>query len=108
MGTAKPDRRTEPQNSETDFGLIQLYVLHRTAIEPVSSREIARQSAQRGFVLSPGSASQILRGLQKKGYIAATTSGRHSNVEYLATPQGRTAIKDARKKLRDLFNVLSQ
>jgi DNA-binding PadR family transcriptional regulator len=85
--------------------LIRLYILHRAAMEPVFSLGMTEKLDRHGLKLSTGSVSQILRGLERKGYLVATTAsnGRQRQKLYRATRRGRVAIEQAEDGIRELL-----
>ncbi len=87
---------------DLDWGLIPLYILHRAAIEPVFGLGIAEKLNCHGLKLSTGSVSQILRGLEGKGYLvsASLPKARQSYRIYRMTNRGRLVAKQAREKVR--------
>src|SRR5258708_17951803 len=90
---------------DLDWRLIRLYILHRAAIEPVFDLGIAEELTLHGLKLSTGSVSQILRGLEERGYLvsASLPNGRQSHKTYRITSRGRLVIKQARQKIRELL-----
>jgi PadR family transcriptional regulator, regulatory protein PadR len=64
--------------------------------------------ARHGYKISPGTMYPILHGLEKNGYLRSSTfrSGRIFRRVYRATPGGRKALKDAKKKVKELFGEL--
>jgi PadR family transcriptional regulator, regulatory protein PadR len=105
----KPQGRVEIEDKDIHWGLIRIYILHRAAIEPIFSLGIVERLDRHGLKLSTGYVSQILRGLEGKGYLVSTSvaDGPQSHKMYRTTGRGRLAIKKARNKVRDLFAKLS-
>ncbi|MBV9083996.1 MAG: PadR family transcriptional regulator [Acidobacteriaceae bacterium] len=66
--------------------------------------------ARHGYKMSPGTMYPILHSLEKKGYLRSSTfrSGRICRRVYTGTRAGRKALRDARKKVRELFGELIQ
>ena len=89
----------QPADQDIDSGLIRIYILYRAAIEPISSLEIVEMLERHGFRFSVGSVSQILRVLEKKGYLVSTGEPK----TYRLTGRGRLVITQARKKVRQLL-----
>src|SRR5258708_33258678 len=97
---------------DLDLGLIPLYILHRATIEPVFSLGIAEKLTLRGLKLSTGSVSQILRDLERKGYLvsASLPNDRQSYKIYRMTNPVRLVAKQARETVRSYLQdcVLSR
>ena len=89
-------------------GLIRLHILHHACAEPVFGLGMAEELARHGYRMSTGTLYPLLHGLERKGYLRSRTEreGRTMRRIYSATPLGRRALKDARKKVRELFGEL--
>jgi PadR family transcriptional regulator PadR len=86
-------------------GLVRLHVLHHAAKEPIFGLGMVEELAEHGYRISPGTLYPILHGLEKKGYLRATTkrNGKSVRKVYRATPLGRDALTAAKGKIRELF-----
>ena len=95
---------------ETDLysGLIRLHILHHAAEEPIFGLGIIEELARHGYRLSPGTLYPLLHGLERKGYLRSRDEGRGARTRrlYRATPAGRKALREAKKKVRELFGEL--
>jgi DNA-binding PadR family transcriptional regulator len=89
-------------------GLIRLHVLHHAAEEPVFGLGMIQELARHGYRISPGSLYPILHGLQRKGYLSVTEqrNGKSLRRVYRATPEGKRALKAAKRQVRELFHEL--
>jgi len=89
-------------------GLIRLHVLYHASNEPIFGLEMIEELARHGYRLSPGTMYPLLHGLEKKGLLRSTRSGRQPNsrLVYRATAAGRTALAMAKVKVRELFGEL--
>ena len=78
-------------------GLIRLHILHHAAEEPVF-----------GLPPEPGGQLRPVAGLEKKGYLTSRheRTGRRERRVYDITEQGRTALADAKTKVKELFGEL--
>src|SRR5258706_7846994 len=101
----KSHGRVVIEDKNLDFGLIRLYILQRAAIEPTTSLGIAEELTLHGLKLSTGSVSQILRGLEERGYLvsASLPNGRQSHKAYRITSRGRLVTKQTRQTIRELL-----
>ena len=108
MTKTKTHGRVETEDKDIRWRLIRLYILHRAEIEPVLSIGIVEKLNRHGLKLSTGSVSQILGGLERRGYLVSATmpKGRPSHKAYRTTGRGRAVIMQARKKIRQLFAML--
>ena len=86
-------------------GLVRLHVLHHAAKEPIFGLGMVEELAEHGYRISPGTLYPILHGLEKKGYLRASTkrNGKSMRKVYRATPLGREALTAAKGKIRELF-----
>ena len=96
------------QDRDLYSGLIRLHVLHHAAEEPIFGLGMVEELARHGYRISPGTLYPILHGLEKKGYLRATEkrNGKSWRKVYRATPLGRTALRAAKIKVRELFGEL--
>ena len=83
-------------------GLIRLHILHHAAEEPVFGLGIIEELRRHGYEMSAGTVYPMLHGLEKKGYLTS----RHERRVYDITEQGRTALADAKTKVKELFGEL--
>lgn len=89
-------------------GLIRLHILHHAVREPIFGAGIIEELDRHGYKLSPGTIYPILHGLERKGYLSSIEerSGRQMRKLYRATPKGKTALEEAKEKVRELFGEL--
>src|SRR5277367_559025 len=81
-------------------GLIQLHVLHHAVKEPIFGLGMAEELARHGYSISPGTLYPLLHGLEKKGYLRASSqrNGKSLRKIYRATANGRRALTAAHDK----------
>ncbi|EIV4625252.1 PadR family transcriptional regulator, partial [Escherichia coli] len=86
-------------------GLIRLHILHHAAEEPVFGLGIIEELRRHGYEMSAGTVYPMLHGLEKKGYLTSRheRTGRRERRVYDITEQGRTALADAKTKVKELF-----
>ncbi|WP_432648464.1 PadR family transcriptional regulator, partial [Klebsiella pneumoniae] len=89
-------------------GLIRLHILHHAAEEPVFGLGIIEELRRHGYEMSAGTVYPMLHGLEKKGYLTSRheRTGRRERRVYDITEQGRTALADAKTKVKELFGEL--
>jgi PadR family transcriptional regulator PadR len=89
-------------------GLIRLHVLHHAAEEPIFGLGMMEELARHGYRISPGTLYPVLHNLEKKGYLRASEhrNGKSRRKVYRATARGRTALRAAKNKVRELFHEL--
>jgi DNA-binding PadR family transcriptional regulator len=89
-------------------GLIRLHVLHHASQGPVFGLWIIEELREHGYRLSPGTVYPMLHGMEGKGYLRSTTTrqGRHSRRLYRLTPLGRATLREAKRKVQELFGEL--
>ena len=94
---------------DTDLysGLIRLHILHHAAEEPIFGLGIIEELGRHGYKLSPGTLYPLLHGLERKGYLRSSAArGANARRVYRATAAGRRALRDAKRKVRELFGEL--
>ena len=96
------------KNQDLYSGLIRLHILHHAAEEPIFGLGIIEELARHGYKLSAGTLYPILHRLEELGYLSASDQrdGRQYRRVYKATRKGRTALKQAKEKVRELFGEL--
>jgi DNA-binding PadR family transcriptional regulator len=96
------------RNEELWRGLIRLHVLHHAAEGEVFGLGIIRELRRHGYDVSPGTMYPMLHRMQRAGYLVSRTRRgvRSSRKSYRATPEGRKALAEARRKVRELFTEL--
>ncbi len=89
-------------------GLVRLHILHHAAKEPIFGLGIIEELARHGYRLSPGTLYPLLHGMEKKGYLRCQEqrNGRLFRKVYRATRVGRSALRRAKVKVRELFGEL--
>ncbi len=92
------------------LGFIRLHVLHHAAQEPIFGLDMIRELARHGYDLSPGTLYPILHSLEQAGWLASEKQvvGGKTRKYYTATRKGKTALKEARIKARELLAELDE
>jgi len=95
-------------DKEFYIGLIRLHILHHAGEEPIFGLGIIAELRRHGYDLSPGTLYPILHALERKGYLRSRPQrkGKSARRVYTLTPAGRTALRDAKEKLKELFGEL--
>jgi DNA-binding PadR family transcriptional regulator len=108
LAKTKTDNDSYARDRDLYSGLIRLHILHHAAEGPVFGLGMAEELARHGYRISPGTLYPLLHGLEKRGYLAATERrlGRTVRREYRATPAGRKALREAKRKVIELFGEL--
>ncbi|MGA7325082.1 MAG: PadR family transcriptional regulator [Rhodomicrobium sp.] len=89
-------------------GLIRLHVLHHAVKEPVYGFAMIEELRRHGYELSAGTLYLILHGLERKGLLTSSTERAEgtSRRVYRATVARKTALSEAKAKVRELFGEL--
>jgi DNA-binding PadR family transcriptional regulator len=89
-------------------GLIRLHILHHAAHGGIFGLGIIEELQRHGYMLSPGTIYPMLHNLERAGYLRSsrTRSGRRIRRVYRATRVGRKVLRDARQKVRELFEEI--
>ncbi|MBN2562604.1 MAG: helix-turn-helix transcriptional regulator [Phycisphaerae bacterium] len=99
-----------PPTTDQDLysGLIRLHILHHASEKPVYGLWIIEELGRHGYKLSAGTLYPLLHRLEKRGLLESTSErvGRRSRRLYEITPVGRTALKAAKQKVKELFGEL--
>jgi PadR family transcriptional regulator PadR len=89
-------------------GLVRLHVLHHAAKRPVYGSWMIEELREHGYEISPGTLYPMLHGLVRKGYLQVQQEGpgKRARRLYTITALGRTALADAKSRVRELFGEL--
>lgn len=89
-------------------GLVRLHVLHHASHEPIFGQGIMDELAHHGYKLSPGTIYPVLHGLERGGYLKSTVekAGQRTRRTYVMTAAGRKALREAKKRVWELFTEL--
>jgi DNA-binding PadR family transcriptional regulator len=85
-------------------GFVRLHVLYHAAREPVFGVEMMQELRRHGYDVGAGTLYPLLHQMQKAGYLALHTevvAGKQRKY-YRATPQGISALDEAKAKLKEL------
>jgi PadR family transcriptional regulator, regulatory protein PadR len=88
------------------LGFIRIHILHHAAEEPVYGSWLIEELGRHGYSLSPGTLYPILHGLEEKGYLRSQKRvvGARVRRYYRTTAEGRRALKEAKKMIRELVD----
>ncbi len=89
-------------------GLIRMHILHHAVQGPIFGLGIMEELGRHGYKMSAGTLYPILHSLERQGFLSSSEyrNGRHFRRVYRATPQGRSALRQAKGKVRELFGEL--
>jgi PadR family transcriptional regulator len=101
-------KRTSSANQGLYSGLIRLHILNHACEEPIFGLGMIEELAHHGYRLSPGTLYPIVHGMEKSGLLRSKQQQVNGKIRrvYSATPNGRRALQDAKKKVRELFGEL--
>lgn len=85
---------------------VRVHVLHHAAEEPIFGLEMIEELRRHGYSMGPGTLYPILHGLENAGCLRSRQDVVNGKVRkyYTATPRGRRALAEARKKIRELVD----
>jgi PadR family transcriptional regulator, regulatory protein PadR len=85
-------------------GFIRLHVLYHAAKGPIFGAEITEELIGHGYRISQGTLYPTLHLLEELGYLKSKPKAERGRwrTYYRATPSGRRALSEARKKLAEL------
>jgi DNA-binding PadR family transcriptional regulator len=89
-------------------GFIRLHVLHHAAEREFYGHWMIVELGRHGYQVSPGTLYPMLHRLERRGYLRSRKQdeGRRARRLYSATRKGRTALEQAKKKVRELLGEL--
>lgn len=89
-------------------GLIRLHILHHAAHAPVFGMGIMEEMKHHGYEISAGTLYPMLHSMEKKQYLVSHTEkgDRRERRMYTITASGRTALAEARQKVKELYGEL--
>ena len=89
-------------------GLIRLHVLHHAARESIYGNWMIGELARHGYQVSAGTLYPLLHGMERDGYLVSTNTRSEGHILrlYRATAKGHRALREAKSKIRELFNEL--
>jgi PadR family transcriptional regulator, regulatory protein PadR len=89
-------------------GLIRMHILYHAVQGPIFGLAIMEELGRHGYKISAGTLYPILHSLEHQGFLSSTEqrNGRQFRRVYRATPQGKSALRKAKGKVRELFGDL--
>ena len=90
------------------LGFVKLHILYHAGREAVYGLWLIEELGRHGYRLSPGTLYPILHGLKKEYLLSVETrvvAGK-SRKYYRLTQKGRAALKEGRKKARELMEEI--
>jgi DNA-binding PadR family transcriptional regulator len=87
------------------FGFIRMHVLHHAEEGGLFGNWMIEELRHHGYRISAGTLYPMLRSMERDGWIEGRNESEGSRRRlYCITPKGRTALKEARVRLRELFH----
>lgn len=89
-------------------GLIRMHILHHAVQGPIFGLGIMEELGRHGYKMSAGTLYPILHNLERQGLLSSSIqrNGRYFRRVYRATSQGRSSLRQAKVKVRELFGEL--
>ena len=93
---------------EAFLGFIRVHLLHHAAQGRIFGVEMIHELGEHGYKLSPGTLYPILHAMEKAGYLRSEEeiAGGKLRKYYRATPSGRKALRELKKKIRELSDEI--
>ena len=86
-------------------GFIRMHVLHHAEQGNLCGNWMIEELRQHGYKISAGTLYPMLRTMEKDGWIKGRDEQQGARRRlYRITPKGRTAMKEIRSRLRELFD----
>lgn len=90
-------------------GFIRMHVLHHAEEGDVFGNWMLEELRHHGYSISPGTLYPLLRSMERDGWIKGRTEmGGSRRRLYRITPAGKTALKEVRARLRELFEEVGK
>ena len=86
------------------LGFVKIHILYHATKEPIYGVKIQEELGRHGYQLSPWTLYPTLHRLEKDGYLereSRVVAGKVRNY-YAITEKGRSALNEARNKIREL------
>jgi DNA-binding PadR family transcriptional regulator len=92
------------------LGFVRVHVLHHCAKRPWYGQELLAELSEHGYRFSYGTLYPILHSMEGDGLLAMTErlEGGRWRKYYRATANGKKALAEARKKVRELSKELEE
>ncbi len=89
-------------------GAVRLHILHHASRGGVHGAWMAKELAQHGYRISPGSLYPTLHKMENEGLIRSSQDVVDGRVRrsYLATAKGRRTLASTKRQLRELANEI--
>lgn len=93
---------------EAFLGFVRVHLLHHAAQGRIFGVEMIDELQEHGYKLSPGTLYPILHAMEEAGYLRSEEEvvGGKKRKYYRATPSGRKALRDLKKKIRELSDEI--
>lgn len=93
---------------EAFLGFIRVHLLHHAAQGRIFGVEMIEELQEHGYKLSPGTLYPILHAMEEAGYLSSEeeVAGGKMRKYYRATPSGRKALRELKKKIRELSDEI--
>ena len=93
---------------EAFLGFIRVHLLHHAAQGRIFGVEMIEELQEHGYKLSPGTLYPILHAMEEAGYLRSEeeVAGGKKRKYYRATPSGRKALQELKKKIRELSDEI--
>ncbi len=91
------------------LGMIKIHILHHAAEKPVFGLWLKHELEQHGYDISPGTLYPIFHSLEEDGQLKSRSRVVKGKVRkyYKATAKGKSTLKEASVKARELLDELT-
>ena len=105
----KPANPNNRMLREFFLGFVNVHVLHHASQGPIYGASFLARLAGHDYHLSPGTLYPLLHNLESTGYLKRDDRVVEGKVRkyYTITPLGRVALDEARQKIRELVDEVS-
>lgn len=89
-------------------GFIRIHILYHAVAEKICGIEIINELKRHGYAVSPGTIYPILHKMNQDNLLVShneTVSGKR-RIYYRATPHGKKILKQAREKIKELYDEI--
>lgn len=90
------------------LGFIKIHILYHASREPIYGLDFIQELERHGYPISPGTLYPIFHHLEREGYLVSERMVVGGKVRryYSATEEGKKALSEAYRKVRELFEEI--
>jgi DNA-binding PadR family transcriptional regulator len=102
--------RNSAKHQDLYIGLVRVHVLYHASKELIFGLGMIEELGRHGYRLSPGTMYPLLHSMERRGWLKTqilVISGKRRKC-YSATRAGRSALKEAVGRVKELFGEIAE